>query len=156
MQGIDRGAAIRAGLIAGIIFMLLEMGLVATAGEGSLWGPPRMIAAMLMGDGVLPPPATFDFTIFMVAMVIHLILSVLLALVYALVADRAGWGMGTAAVAGMVFGLIIYFFNFYAMTVVFPWFAMARGAISIVAHLAFGLVLGYFYRRFSPIVIQRV
>lgn len=156
MQGIDRKAAIGAGLIAGVAFMMLEMVLVATAGEGSPWDPPRMIAAILMGESVLPPPASFDLTMFLVAMSIHLVLSVLLALAFALVADRAGWGLGTAAVAGMIFGLVIYFFNFYAMTVIFPWFAMARGAISIFAHLAFGLLLGYLYRRFAPIVVQRV
>jgi hypothetical protein len=39
--------------------MMLQMGLVALAGD-SPWGPPRMIAAIVMGEGVLPPPATFD------------------------------------------------------------------------------------------------
>lgn len=156
MHGIDKKAAISAGLMAGAVFMMLEMLLVATAGEGSPWGPPRMIAAMLMGDGVLPPPASFDPTVFMVAMAIHFVLAVLLALVFALIADRAGWALGTAAIAGMIFGLIVYLINFYAMTVIFPWFAMARGAISIFAHAMFGLVLGYFYRRFAPISVERI
>ncbi len=51
-----------------------------------------------------------------------------------------------AAIAGLVFGIVIYFVSFYGMTAVFPWFAMARGAISIFAHAMFGLVLGYAYR----------
>jgi uncharacterized membrane protein YdjX (TVP38/TMEM64 family) len=51
----------------------------------------------------------------------------------------------TAIVAGTLFGVLVYFFNFYIMTAVFPWFGMARGTISIVAHAVFGLVLGWAY-----------
>ncbi len=50
-----------------------------------------------------------------------------------------------AIVVGTLFGLVVYFINFYLMTAVFPWFAMARGAISIFAHAMFGLVLGWVY-----------
>jgi biotin transporter BioY len=35
--------------------------------------------------------------------------------------------------------------DFYLMTAIFPWFAMARGGISIFAHAMFGLVLGWTY-----------
>ncbi len=146
MSKIDTKAAIYAGLIAGLVFMMLEMILVATVGGSSPWGPPRMIGAMLLGEGVLPPPATFDMMVFLVAMIIHFILSIVLGIVFALIADKAGWGTGMAAIAGLVFGIVIYFVSFYGMTAVFPWFAMARGAISIFAHAMFGLVLGYAYR----------
>ena len=61
--------------------MLLEMVLVATVGGGSLWGPPRMIAAMVMDEGVLPPPATFEIGPMMAAMAIHLMLSIILGIV---------------------------------------------------------------------------
>jgi len=44
-----------------------------------------------------------------------------------------------------VFGLLIYLINFYLMTAVFPWFAMARGGIPAFAHAMFGLVLGWVY-----------
>lgn len=42
-------AAVWAGLIAGLIFMMMEMILVWLTG-GSPWGPPRMMAAIVMGD----------------------------------------------------------------------------------------------------------
>ncbi len=45
--------------------------------------------------------------------------------------------------AGVVFGLLVYVFHFYGMTALFPWFAMARNWISILAHAVFGLVLAY-------------
>jgi hypothetical protein len=143
-------AAISAGLIAGLIFMVLEMILVGTIGGGSPWGPPRMIAAIAMGSEVLPPPASFDLGMFVVAMMVHFALSILLGIVFAAIAEAARWRTAAASAFGLVFGLLIYLVHFYGMTALFPWFAMARGAISIFAHAAFGLVLGYAYRRLAP------
>ena len=138
-------AAVLAGLIAGFVFMMLEMVLVGTVGGQSPWGPPRMIAGMVMGKDVLPPPATFDMSIFAVGMAIHFVLSILLAVVLGWAISHWRMNLFTAIVAGVVFGLIVYFVNFYLMTAMFPWFAMARGAISIFAHAMFGLVLGWAY-----------
>ena len=45
----DWKAAALAGVIAGLIFLMLEMGLVAVLQGQSLWGPPRMISAIIMG-----------------------------------------------------------------------------------------------------------
>lgn len=144
-HSVDAKAAIWAGIIAGLVFMMLEMVLVGTVGGESPWGPPRMIAAMAMGDGVLPPPATFDMGIMMVAMMIHLVLSIILGLVLGWAISQWRMSLVTAIITGTVFGLLIYFVNFYLMTGIFPWFAMARGGISIFAHAMFGLVLGWAY-----------
>lgn len=138
-------AAIVAGLVAGVVFMMLEMVLVGTIGGQSPWGPPRMIAAMAMGKDVLPPPATFDFGIMMVAMMIHLIMSVMLGIVLGWIISHWRMRLVTALAIGTLFGLTVYFVDFYLMTAVFPWFAMARGAISVFAHAMFGLVLGGVY-----------
>ncbi len=142
---INLKAAIVAGIIAGVVFMMLEMVLVGTVGGQSPWGPPQMIAAMAMGKGVLPPPAAFDPVIMAVAMMIHLVLSILLGVVLGWVISHWRLSLVAAIVAGIGFGLLVYFLNFYVMTAVFPWFAMARGGISIFAHAAFGLVLGWAY-----------
>ncbi len=152
---INSKAAIQAGLIAGLVFMMLEMLLVATVGGGSPWAPPRMIGAMVMGKSVLPPPASFDLVVFMVAMLIHFILSIILAFVFAAIAEAARLSKPMAAIIGLLFGLVVYAVNFYGMTAIFPWFAMARNGISIFAHLMFGLVLGYSYRALAPSVVVR-
>lgn len=132
-----------AGLIAGLVFMMLEMIMVPVFGGGSPWGPPRMIAAIAMGPDVLPPPATFDLTILLVAMLVHFVLAIVLAVILAvLVKDRA---QGMALAIGAVFGLVVYLVNFYGMTAVFPWFAMARNWISIFAHVVFGVVAAWSY-----------
>lgn len=144
-------AGILAGLIAGAVFIVMEMALVALVGGDSPWAPPRMIAAIVLGSGVLPPPTTFDLTIFVVAMAIHFVLAIVLGLVFALIAHRLSvnyswWSMPVALLAGAIFGLAIYAINFYGLTTVFPWFAMARNAISIVSHVAFGVVLAGSYQ----------
>ena len=155
MTTFNSKAAIKAGLIAGLVFMMLEMLLVATVGGGSPWAPPRMIGAIVMGEGVLPPPATFDLVVFMVAMLIHFALSVLLGFIFAAIAEAARLSATAAAIVGLLFGLAVYVVSFYGMTAIFPWFAMARNGISIFAHAMFGLVLGYSYRAMAPVVIVR-
>jgi len=136
-------AAIWSGIIAGAVFMMLEMVLVPVFMGGSPWGPPRMIAAIAMGKSVLPPPDTFAMVPVMVAMLIHFMLAIVLAIVLALVVARMG--TGAAVMVGAVFGLVVYLVNFYGMTAVFPWFAMARNWISIFAHVMFGAVAALSY-----------
>ncbi|MEO6225099.1 MAG: hypothetical protein ABIO80_04545 [Sphingomicrobium sp.] len=124
---------------------MLEMVLVATVGGGSAWGPPRMIAAMVMGREVLPPPATFALVPMTVAMMIHFVLSIILAAVLGWIISKWRLSLTSSIITSALFGLLIYVVNFYGFTAVWPWFAMARGWISIFAHAMFGLVLGWAY-----------
>ncbi len=138
-------AAIMAGLIAGAVFMMLEMIMVPLfMPDGSPWGPPRMIAAIGMGKEVLPPPATFALMPVMVAMIIHFPLSIIFAVILAFMISR--FGLGIAVLIGAVFGLALYFVNFYGFTAIFPWFAMARGWVSIFAHIVFGAAAAWAYK----------
>ena len=70
-----------------------------------------------------------------------------------LIAEAGRWNLMTSAIAGLVFGVVVYFVNFYGMSAVFPWFAMGRGMISLFAHAMFGLVLGYAYRSMTARVV---
>lgn len=140
-------AAVSAGVIAGAVFMMLEMIMVPVFMGGSPWGPPRMIAAIAMGEGVLPPPAAFDAVIMMVAMLIHFALSVVLAFLFAflLAFTDQGRDVGMASGVGAVFGLVVYLISFYGLTTIFPWFASARSWVAIFAHIVYGAVLGWVY-----------
>jgi len=80
----------------------------------------------------------------MAAMAVHFVLSIVIGIGFAFIAKRFGWVM--AVVVGAVIGLALYVVNFYGMTAFFPWFAMARNTISIVSHIAFGMVLGLSYK----------
>lgn len=140
-------AAAWAGLISGVAFVMLEMVLVPLFMGGSPWGPPRMIAAIVMGKGVLPPPATFDVGVLMAAMAVHLPLSVVFTLILAWIIAR--FDIGVAVLSGAVFGLILYLVNFYGFTAVFPWFAMARNWVSIFSHIMFGMIAAIAYKQLA-------
>ena len=141
----DWKAAVWAGLVAGLVFMMVEMLLVWLVQGMSPWGPPRMMAAMVLGRDVLPPPADFSLVAMMTAMLIHFPLSIVYALVLGWAIHRLG--MGAALLAGAVFGLLaVYAVNFYLIApVVFPWFVEARNWIGALSHLIFGMVLAGTY-----------
>jgi uncharacterized membrane protein YagU involved in acid resistance len=139
-------AGILAGLIAGVVFLMVEMPLMVGVDGAELWGPPRMMAGIVLGEGAVPPPATFDAGIVAMAMVVHFGLSVVYGIVLGWAVSYFRLGTATATLLGAAFGLIIYFKNFYGMTEFWPWFSMARGWILIVSHLVFGAVLGWAYR----------
>lgn len=140
------GSAIKAGLIAGLIFMAVEMALVWLAMGMSPFAPPHMIAAIAMGPDVLPGPNNppgGNLGVFTVAMLIHFALSVVLAFVFKWIAGALKLQGPMLLLAGVVFGLLVYAAHFYGMTAFFPWFAMARNWVSVLAHALFGLVLAW-------------
>lgn len=143
----DWRAAVWAGLIAGLVFVMLEMGLVWMVQGESPWAPPHMIAAIALGKDILPAPGTwapFDATVLITAMVIHLLLSAALGVLGAPV--LRGASIARALVLGAVFGLAIYAVNFYLIApFAFPWFVMARNWISAFSHIMFGVVFGLAY-----------
>lgn len=139
------GAAVWAGIIAGLVFMMAEMLMVWMFLGESPWGPPRMIAAMVLGREVLPPPADFALVPMMVAMVIRFMLSI----VYGLVIGFAmrSLGMGKALIGGAVFGLLaVYMINFHLIApLLSPWFTRQQNWVSVVTHVLFGMVLAGSY-----------
>ncbi len=138
-------ATVLAGLIAGAVFLMFEMPAVALLLGMSPWAPPRMMAAIVLGQGVLPPPDTFDMGIVMVAMMLHFALAIAYAYVIALVVQTRG--LAVAAGIGAIAGLVLYLVNFHGFTYVFPWFAMARNGVSVAGHVLFGLVAAWSYRK---------
>lgn len=142
---IDWKAAIWAGVIAGLVFMMVEMMLVWLVQGMSPWGPPRMMAAMVLGKGILPPPADFSITAMMVAMMVHLPLSILYGVVLGWAIHRLG--MVSGLIVGAAFGLLaVYAVNFYLIApMMFPWFIEARNWIGALSHAIFGMVLAGVY-----------
>lgn len=143
---LDWKTATVAGLVGGVVFMMMEMFLMPMFGLApSMWAPPRMIAAIGMGEGVLPPPATFDLTVMMVAMMIHFATSIAFAVVVALIIRRMN--MGPAVVVGIVAALLLYAFVFYVMTgIAWPWFENGRNWMNIVTHIVFGGIVAWWYK----------
>lgn len=143
----DWKAGAWAGVIAGLVFLMLEMGLVWMAQGQSPFGPPHMMAAMVLGKEVLPPPgswAPFDLKILITAMMIHFPVSIAYGLLGAWLVHRFDWAGGL--MIGATFGLAIYIVNFYVIApVAFPWFEMGRNWIGAFSHVMFGAVLAGAY-----------
>ena len=135
-----------AGIAAGILATLVQIALwfaFTDSLPGIFFRDARLAAAIAMGSGVLPPPASFDWRVMLVASLVHFALSI----AYGLVLSRliAGLGVTASILVGAVFGLCLYIVNMYGFTVVFPWFEAARDWITVVTHLVFGLVAAAHY-----------
>ncbi len=147
-QIMDWRAAVLAGIVAGAVFLVLQIAiLVSLTGGSSPWVVLRMIAAMVMGQGVLPPPATFDPGITVVALLINFVLSILFALLIAFVLHR--WGLLVGIFGGALFGLALYAINYYTFTLFFPWFFPMRSWLIVLSHIVFGATAGGVYEAFE-------
>jgi hypothetical protein len=135
-------AATLSGIIAGAVFLILALVMVPFVLGGSPWALPRMIAAIVMGEGVLTP-VTFDLGIVAAAVGVHFVLSLVYACFFASFLGRTQ--LGPALLAGIGGGVLLYVVNFYGFTVLFPWFVAARNWVTIADHLVFGVVTAWCY-----------
>ncbi|RQS63558.1 hypothetical protein DID96_29630 [Burkholderia sp. Bp8963] len=144
----DWRTAVIGGCAAGVVLVVLELLAMWVTGQ-SPWGPPRMIAAIALGRDALAQPATFDLGIMLLALVVHFALSIVFALILSVIVAPFSFdsSVGMASLVGAVFGAAVYLVNFYGMTRWFPWFAEARGWMSLVGHIVFGLVAADTYLR---------
>jgi hypothetical protein len=141
-------AAFAAGVVAAVVSTVVEVLLWATftdALPAILWRDGRFAAAIVLGPGVLEPAATFDARAMLVATLLHGALSIVYAVVLA--ALVSGLQLASATVVGALFGLALYAINLYGFTVVFPWFVVDRDAITLAAHVVFGVSASATYVR---------
>lgn len=139
-------AVLLAGVSAGILSTVAQLLLWVAFGEdalGLLWRDSRLTAALVLGHGVLPPPATFDIEVMLAATAIHFLLSILYAA--ALLPVRRS-GPAVSLLAGAGFGIVLYFVNMHGFTAIFPWFAEARGGITLATHVVFGVAVSMSYQ----------
>lgn len=155
---VDPAMVLRVGIGAGVIAVVAQLVLWWLAQmplAETLFRDARLTAALLMGSAVLPPPSTGRWDVLLVATLIHFALSIAYALIFALIFARlparlgARLRSGPALIAGAVYGLAIYGINLYGLTAFFPWFAVARGWVTLATHLVFGLALAAGCRRFA-------
>jgi len=141
-QLVDWRAAIWAGAISGVVFLVINM-LLTKFYVGSPWVVIRLVASIVMGTRVLPPPADFDATIFVFSLLVHFPLSIAFASIIAAILHR--WGLLVGIIGGALFGLALYVINFYTFTFFFPWFFPMRSWIMAVSHAIFGACAGGVY-----------
>jgi hypothetical protein len=109
-----------------------------------LYRDARLTAAMVLGGSALPPPATFNVGVMLMATLIHFTISIAYAAVLALLAVRLA--TIPALLAGVGFGIALYVINIYGFTAIFPWFAQTRGWITLIVHGVFGVTAISVYR----------
>ncbi len=139
----DISAAIWAGVLAGIAFLIVQMGMATWFFKSSIWVVFRWNAAIIMGQDVLPPPNSFQFSIVLVGLIVHFGLSILFSLLIAFLIHR--WGLWVGIFGGGLIGLGLYAINYYTFTFFFPWFFPIRNWLMIVGHIIFGVVAGGVY-----------
>jgi hypothetical protein len=144
-------AVLVAGVAAGTLSTLVQAALwvaFTDAWPAILYRDARLAAAVVLGPAVLPPPATLDWTVMATATIVHFALSIgYAAIVAAWIGARP---FGPALAIGVLFGLLLYAVNLHGFTHVYPWFAQARGWITVAAHVAFGVVAAAAWVRARP------
>ena len=142
-QVVDWSAAVWAGIVAGLVFMLLNLYVTPYVLGGNAWVMVRLFASVILGQGILAPPASFDLAAIVAALVAHFTLSVAFALLLAYIIHRGG--LITGVLGGALFGMALYFINFYTLTWFFPWFFALKSNIMLGTHLLFGALAGGTY-----------
>jgi hypothetical protein len=147
---VDWAAAVWAGMAAGVVATIVQIVLWSVFTNASptvLFRDARFAAAIVLGPGVLPPPASFDGRVVLVATLVHFALSV----VYGLILSRviAHLRASASLFVGVVFGLCLYTVNMHGFTIIFPWFEASRVGITIAAQVAFGVIAAGAYRILS-------
>ena len=132
-----------AGLIAGALFITVEMFLMEAFGRGNMWDPLRLSASITLGDRAVATSTPFTFDILFVGMLMHFVLSIWYAVVLGMLIRKLK--PVTAMLVGAGFGLLMYLFHFYALTAFYPWVANWRNWIVIVTHLLFGMSAAWVY-----------
>ena len=142
-----RSAAL-AGIAAGVVATLAQIALWWVSSEplpAILLRDARLTAAIIMGREVLPPPATFDGSVMLIATLVHFALSIAYALALSVFISRLSTPL--SLLAGAVFGLSLYAINMYGFTFVFPWFTAARDWITAATHVVFGVIVAAVYKK---------
>jgi uncharacterized membrane protein YagU involved in acid resistance len=145
-----RGAV--GGVLAGLVFAGVTMWFAhSTGGKPEL--PLRMISTVVKGDAAMAAGTTSRA----LGAAVHLLLSALFGIGFALAVPLFRTN-GTVALAGTVYGLLLYVVNFLVVApLAFTTFRMANQPFEVVAHLAFGTLLAFAFfgsgtRRGEPIL----
>lgn len=105
----------------------------------------RYMGSLVLGQGVLMD--TTNTTAVIVGVIVHYALSILFALLIAIVIHR--WGLIVGILGGALLGLCIYLINYYTMTYFVNWMFAIDSPVMIIAHLIFGAVAGGVYETYD-------
>ncbi len=143
------------GVLAGMVFAAVTMWFTdSTAGKADM--PVRMISTILKGDKAMAAGTTSVG----LGVLVHLVLSALFGMLFALAVPRLR-SNGTVALAGTVYGAVLYLVNFVVLApLAFTVFQSANQPFELFAHVVFGTLLSFAFfrsgaRRGEPILAIR-
>lgn len=140
---------VRCGVIAGVSFAIYET-LIAWLLTGQPLEPLRMVAGI---SGASAAESWYPLSAALpIALAIHMVLSIVFALVFVSLLGYLPWAINTRAkviTAAAIYSLFLWFMNFYVFAPLFGWnwfihlpHPFLQG---LVGHFFFyGIVLGYF------------
>jgi hypothetical protein len=137
-------AVLFAGLVAGTLFLVADLIFAPIVTKVSATLMLRYFAALVLGSKVLVQSGS---GIIITGIVVHYVLSLVFALVIALVVHR--WGLIVGIVGGAIIGVAIYGINLYTVTLLFPWFFAINSTVILLCHAIFGAVAGGVYEMFD-------
>ncbi len=134
------GKTLLVGIIAGMGFGMLEMVIEAVIGKG-FWAPLRFIASVFtLGKDTDP---SFSLIPVVVGLMGHMMNSVILGIIFAVVISRITSNVVGLAVVGMVYAAAIFFVMWYLiLPLIDPAMLLVNGVGFFVSHLMYGLILG--------------
>ncbi len=139
--------AVIAGLVAGTVFLVLNLLFATLYYQVSAWTVFRYAASIVMGPGVLPPPASFDAATLVVGLGVNYLLALVYAVILAFIIPR--WGLIVGIVGGALYGAALYFINLYTLTLLVPWLFAVNSMPLLISHVVFGAVAGGVYELFD-------
>ena len=142
---INKQAAVYSGIVAGAIFIVSQTVMAAVFVGQSPWVHPRLIAGIIMGDAALVPLTTFSLPVILLGLAVHFSLAVVYSFALIWMASLRSFRFLT--VDGAIFGFILYYINYYGLTVVFPWFALSRNWPNVLNHVLFGMIAAFTYKK---------
>jgi hypothetical protein len=137
-----------ASLTAEAVFMLM-VAMISLLRGMDPWMVARVPGSFLFGPEAVQPPGFVPGDV-LIGLLMHLWLGILVGLVYATQLPRLGISPVTG---GLIAGAVLYGLGFWLLPQLFPrwlapfWLPPTGRLLQAVAHLVYGLVFGYAYRR---------
>lgn len=145
------------GLVAGMVMAMWSMIVMWLTGEG-FWVPLNLIAHTFW-EGA-PTDATFSAAAMILGAVVHMMMSIILGLALALLAHWTKPGPGVLLAGGMVFGIVVWLVNQYAVWPAIDMIAAEQFTpwVFAVGHLMYGLVAAgaLLPAQHTPAIRQRI
>ncbi len=134
------GKTLLVGVIAGMAFGMMEMVIEAVVGKG-FWAPLRFIASVFtLGKNTDP---SFSLVPVVVGLMGHMMNSVILGLIFALIVSRITNNLAGLAVVGMIYAAVVFFLMWFViLPLIDPAMLLVNSVGFFVSHLMYGLILG--------------